>query len=61
MDFLFAACQKAEEEKAVERRRISESDFKVAENEVFIGTITPLDDSLSERDDTDIDDNEADD
>ena len=36
-----------------------ESDSEVAENEAFLGTITPLDDSLSERDDTDIDNDEA--
>ena len=61
MNFLLATCQRAEKEEAAEHGRISESDSEVAENEVFLGTITPLDDSLSERDDTDIDNDEAED
>lgn len=61
MNFLLAACQRAEEEKTVEQGRISESDSEIAENEAFIGVITPLDNSLSERDDTNIENNKADD
>lgn len=61
MNFLLAACQRAEEEKIVEQGRISESDSEIAENEAFIGVITPLDNSLSERDDTNIENNKADD
>ncbi len=44
LDFLLAACQKAEEEEAAEHRKILESDFELAENKNFIDTITPLDD-----------------
>ena len=60
LNFLLAACQRAEEEEAAEHEKISESNSEIAENEVFIGTIIPSDDSSSERDDTDIED-EADD
>ena len=56
-----AACQRAEEEKTAEHRRISESDFKVVGNKAFMGIITPLDDFLSKRDDTNIENNELND
>ncbi len=54
MDFLLAVCQKAEEEEAAEHRKILESDSELAENKIFIDTITPSDDSFLERNDTNI-------
>lgn len=56
---MLAAYQRAEEKKAAEHVKISESNSEVAENKAFLGTIIPLDDSFSERDNTDIDNNEA--
>lgn len=55
-----AACQKAEEEEAAEHGKISESDSEVAENKIFIDTITPSDDSFSERNDTNIEEETGD-
>lgn len=49
-----------EEEEAIEQGKILESDFKITKNGVFKGTITLLDGSLSERNNTDIEDNKAD-
>lgn len=61
LNFLLATCQRTEKEKAVKHRRISESDSKVTENEAFLRAITPLDNSLSEKNDTNIKNNEAED
>ena len=58
-NFLLAACQREEEEKAAEHKKNLEFDSEVVENKAFLGTITLLDDSLSERNNINIDNNEA--
>lgn len=54
LDFLLATYQKPEAEEAAEHRKILESDSKLAENKIFIDTITFLDDSFSEQNVTNI-------
>ena len=61
LNFLLAACQRAEKEKLTEYKKISESDSEVAENKAFLGTITLLNDSFSKKDNTNIDNNKAED
>ena len=60
MNFLIAACQRAEEEKAIEQKKILESDFEITENDVFINTITPLDDFLLKKDDINMENDKTD-
>ena len=50
-----------EEEDATKYKGILESDSEITENEAFLGTIILLDNSLSDRNNTNIDDNEMDD
>lgn len=61
MDIFLIAYQGAEEEEPAKHRKNPKSNSKVAENEVFMDTITPLDNSLLERDNINIKNNEADD
>ena len=61
LNFLLSVCQRVEEEEVAEQGKTSESDSEIAENEAFIGVITSLDDSLLERDDTDIENDKAND
>lgn len=60
LNFLIAACQRAEEEKAIEQKKILESDFEITENDVFINTITPLDDFLLKKDDINMENDKTD-
>lgn len=61
LDFFLIACQKADKEEAAEYERTLQFDSNVAEDEIFIGTIIPLDESLSEKDNININNDEAND
>lgn len=59
MNFLLAICQRTEKKQTVEYGKISESDFNVAKNKAFLRTITPLDKSFLEKNDSNIEKNKA--
>lgn len=59
--FLLAAYQKAQEEDVAEQGEVLKSDSKIAENEVFLGSIIALDNSFSEKDNSNIKNDKADD